>query len=58
MAEFCSARLTEERLAPRSFLDDIPLWHPDNFHDTGQLLLFILSGEDGHTSVQLGENAS
>lgn len=43
---------------PRAFVDEIFVWNTKDFHDTGQLLLFILAGENWEPSVQLSQNAT
>lgn len=34
------------------------IWQAQHFHDTGQLILLVLAGEDGVPRMQFGENAA
>lgn len=39
-------------------LQDLLRWHPQQLHDTGQLVALIFAGEQGVASQQLGQNAT
>ena len=51
-------KLTEEKAFPGRVSDDVLRWCAQHFHDAGQLFDFVLSGEDGVASVQLGQDAT
>jgi hypothetical protein len=50
--------LTEEELAPRRLVNDVSIRHAEHLHDAGQLFMLVLSGEDRHSGVKLGEDAT
>jgi hypothetical protein len=47
-------RRTEEELLSLGTVDNIPIWYTEDFHDTCQLLMLVLTREDRYTGVQLG----
>lgn len=49
---------TKEESLAGAAVDKVLVWGPKNLHDTRQLLLFVFTGEDGETSVQLSKDAA
>ncbi len=53
-----SIKLTEEKSFPGSVSDDVVWWNIQDLHDAGELLNLVLSGKDGVSRVQLGQDAA
>ena len=51
-------RLTEEEVLPRALIDEVLVRQSEDLHDARELLLFVLSWEDGESGVKLGEDAT
>lgn len=52
------AHRVEEQLLPCTFLDEVLLRRPENFHYTGQLLLLVLSRENRYACEELRQDAA
>lgn len=52
------AQRIEEQLLPSALLDKVFLRRPKHLHDTGKLLLFILSGENRIPSEEFGQDTA
>lgn len=51
-------RVTEEQPLAGTAVDKLLVRHSEDFHDTRQLLLFVLAGEDGESRIQLCQDAA
>ena len=49
---------TKEQSPPRATVDEVLVRYTEDFHDTRQLFLFILTGEDGESRKQLRQDAT
>lgn len=50
--------LTEEDILARTLINDVLVGQTEDLHDARQLLLLVLSREDGEAGVELGEDAA
>jgi len=53
-----SGRLTEEESFSRATIDEILVWQTHHFHDTSELLLFVLTREDRVAGIHLCDDTT